>query len=335
MNTFRLSSICILAISLLLPACGSKKNNAAPVKEGLSDKVTGNLGGTSWTFTSGIAHKTNTGYEITLAGMGEQISCSRTLPATAHLSFNASAQIGRYEFDLSNPGSGSSPVFIIFPDNGNTTTITSRRSVVEMRSIDSGRITGGVYAESSESGSRGGSVSGNFEATICSNGGNDEVSKPVPIETGMKQLRKIEGNWIGNGTTSISDGPLSGGEVRFSLTLREEGLNTVAVLQASNWAQTEVYWQQELFVSNRTGFEQLCLPRGMAQPIVAQAGIFEPSKRAFRIQLKQADCSESRNTFFFQHDADGTLRITGTYYGLDRTRPLSKTTVDVSGMIRY
>jgi hypothetical protein len=159
------------ALLILLPflaACGNpKKEELSPGAPG--SRATGRLGGTSWTASSAIARPTASGYDITLAGMGEQISCGSQFPIQAHLSFKAPAQLGRYEFDLANPSNGSYPVFSVFPYTGGADVVISRSSVVEIRSLSSLSLSGAVYAESSQAGNRSGSVSGSFEAQICTN----------------------------------------------------------------------------------------------------------------------------------------------------------------------
>lgn len=157
------------ALLLLVPflaACGNpQKDELAPGIPG--GRATGRLGGTPWTASSAVARPTASGYDVVVAGMGEQITCSSQYPTQPYLSFLVPNQLGRYEFDLANPSNSSSPVFLYFPFPGGTDVVTPRTSVVELRSISSLSLSGAVSAESPQSGNRSGSVSGSFEAVIC------------------------------------------------------------------------------------------------------------------------------------------------------------------------
>lgn len=293
-----------LSLLLILPflaACGtSRKDELVP--EGPNNRATGRLGGAPWTASSAVARPTSSGYDITVAGSGERISCSSQFPSQAHLSFKAPAQIGRYEFDLANPGSGSSPVFSVFPYVGGADVVISKSSVVEIRSLSGGRVSGGVFAESSQTGNRGGSISGSFEAEICPN-----AVTPEPIESGLQQLASMNGYWSGMATVERG-GSYSDNSVNLLLWLRDEGGRKAVTIAVSDANSRESFWYGQLFV-NESGFEQACVPRGSSQPVMERVGFFQPSQRKFSIQLRESDCSQSAKVIEFQQDRDGGLRL--------------------------
>lgn len=303
----------LLFVIPMLVACGNQTKDEL-VPEGPTNRAKGRLGGAPWTFSSAIARATSTGFDITVAGMGEQISCNSQFPAQAHLSFKAPAQIGRYEFDLANPGSGSAPVFSVFPYNGGSDVVISRQSVVEIRAVSGGIVSGGLSAESSQSGSRGGSVSGSFEAVVCS----PDAVRPVPVENGLRQLEQLEGVWTGD--ASVTKGDANNSRlVQFRIHSRDEGSRRLVSFTLEDRYSLERYWQAEIF-ANEEGFSQFCIPPGSSRPELRNVGLHQPSTRSFSVRLKDADCSDSNRTLSFRQIESGELSLSSSIYAANRSQ---------------
>jgi hypothetical protein len=287
---------------IALLGCGSDRD-AQKTEENPRGMATGRLGGAPWTFSSGVAIPTATGYDVTVAGMGEQIRCDNLALAQAHLSFRVPAQIGRYEFDLANPGSGSSPVFLVFPQEGADLVISSK-SVVELRSQAQGRLSGAVFAQSSGSGSRGGTVEGSFSAEIC--GGQ----QPGHSGSLAEELGRIEGVWVGQGKLRRESWPTEVRDLQFLLRLQHNGSQATAQFHLSDGSRLDTYWQGEVIVGET--FLQSCRPSGSLRNEQREAGRYYPMSRIFSLRMLESDCTPSRNAFEFRVSPDGSIQLSSS-----------------------
>ncbi|MCO5144477.1 MAG: hypothetical protein M9962_15470 [Oligoflexia bacterium] len=325
MQKFKRTTV-LLTVALLvsLSGCGNKNNGDKKPNDPISRNVAGSMAGQTWSFSSGVAMPTESGFEITLAGNGESITCDASAARTNHLAFRVPNQLGTYNWDRANPGSGSSPLFFVYKfqtEHGyGSETVISQTSTINIIGITNNTLTGTVRGTSSGSGTKAGNVDGNFNIQIC--GSSDGRQGPVnpPDEALYNRIYRLQGQW--NGTGFFKDdfsGQMQTTQMSFEVVLRGSDQVQFRVIDRN---RGRTLFDSTLLVRNEF-VEQMCIPDGSSVPRVERVGSYNRDDGTIAIQILGSDCSYSRTKVRFAEASSG-LRLSGVYEKSDdrsRNRP--------------